>query len=778
MNKLIISLLLAVTTATASAVTADYRVVPLPRSIEQTADKKPFQLNANTKIVYSAKEEGQEENAKLLAQYIKELTGLELRLSLRRPRNNYIAIESSLKSAESPEAYELITGPRAITINGASTAGTFRGIQTLRKSIGQHVAEGETVEFPPMEINDYPEFAYRGMHLDVSRHFMTADSVKRYIDMMAIHNINRFHWHLTDDQGWRLEIKSHPELTEKGAWRSCTLIGKQWGTYDGTPHGGYYTQEQVRDIVDYAAKRHITIIPEIDLPGHMQGALAAYPELGCTGGPYEVWPTWGVSSDVLCAGNDATFSFIEDVMTEVMELFPSEYIHIGGDECPKTRWHECPKCQARIAQLGIVADDKHTAEEYLQSYVMKRVEKFLNAAGRKIIGWDEILEGGVSPSATVMSWRGESGGRTAAALGNDVIMVPCDYLYFDYYQTENTDEEPLAIGGCVTLPIVYSYNPRPDGMTAAEQSHILGVQANIWTEYIPTFRQVEYMALPRMAALSEVQWCDPTTKDYADFALRCARLTKLYDVYGYNYARHLFDVHATYTPQQPNGGTLVTLNTDVTQADVHYTLDGTEPTTASTGYSAPFSVTRSCALRAKAFPTTSDAETRTLTEDFDFNLATNRPITLANAPHRLYTFGGAPTLVDGVKGKENIRSGRWLGFVGTDLVATIDLGEPKSLTSLSFNNFVEPGAWILDARGYKLEVSNDGTNFTTVINWTFPAAELNSPTGIINHSCEFARTTPARYARVTITSERNFPEWHSTAHGNPAFIFVDEISLR
>jgi hexosaminidase len=394
------------------------------------------------------------------------------------------------------------------------------------------------VVLPAVTITDAPQFGYRGMHLDVSRHFFPADSVKVYIDMLALHNINRFHWHLSDDQGWRIEIKRYPELTEKGSIRKETMIGKTWNQYDNTPYGGYYTQDEVRDIVAYAADRHITIVPEIDLPGHMQGALHCYPNLGCTGGPYEVWTTWGISSDVLCAGNDEVFTFIENVFTEIIDLFPSEYIHIGGDECPKTAWQNCSKCQARIKQLELVGDERHSAEDYLQSYVTRRVEQFVNSKGRRIIGWDEILEGGVTPTATIMSWRGEAGGRAAAKMGNDVIMTPNVPFYLDYYQTADTDNEPIAIGGCNTVRDVYNYNPKPEGITDAEFKHIIGIQANLWTEYIATFSHLQYMALPRMAALSEVQWCDFNNKDYDDFVKRLQRLTKLYNRYGYNYAKH------------------------------------------------------------------------------------------------------------------------------------------------------------------------------------------------------------------------------------------------
>ena len=373
------------------------------------------------------------------------------------------------------------------------------------------------------------------MHLDVCRHFFPLEFVKEYIDLLALHNMNTFHWHLTDDQGWRIEIKKYPKLTEIGSMRNRTVIGKaRSGEYDNTPYGGFYTQEQAKEIVKYAQERYITVIPEVDLPGHMLAALAAYPEMGCTGGPYEVCPRWGVFEDVLCIGNEKSMQFLEDVMAEIIDIFPSKYIHIGGDEAPRTRWEKCPKCQARIRTEKLKADKNHTAEDRLQSYCMTRIEKLLNSKGRQIIGWDEILEGDVAPNATVMSWRGSAGGIKAAQLGHDVIMTPNDYCYFDYYQSEDTRHEPFAIGGFVPLEKVYSLNPTAS-LTEEQAKHILGTQANLWTEYIPTSEQVEYMVLPRMAALAEVQWTQLEKKDYTNFTTRLAGLIGLYRRDGLNY---------------------------------------------------------------------------------------------------------------------------------------------------------------------------------------------------------------------------------------------------
>ena len=439
-----------------------------------------------------------------------------------------------------PEEYSIEIQKKSCLVKASSYAGFLYSIATLKQLtsvsiFGTNVKPDEKFFFPCVKIQDKPRFAYRGMHLDCSRHFFSVQEVKKYLDVMALHKLNRFHWHLTDDQGWRVEIKKYPKLTEIGAFRNGTVIKKDWNSNDGIRYGGYYTQEQMKDIVAYADKLGITVIPEIDLPGHMMGALAAYPELGCTGGPYEVWTRWGVSGQVLCPGKEAMFTFLEDVFTELMAIFPSEYIHIGGDECPKEEWEKCPECQARIKELGLKASNGQTAEQYLQSYVTARVQKFLNDHGRKIIGWDEILEGKLAEGATVMSWRGVKGGIQASAMGFDVIMTPNTYCYFDHLQSQDLDKEPFSIGGDLPLEKVYSYEPL-EGLDEQQQKHILGVQANLWTEYIATPEHLEYMLLPRLDALSEVQWCDPSRKDLERMKTALKdKLFKIYDTMGYNY---------------------------------------------------------------------------------------------------------------------------------------------------------------------------------------------------------------------------------------------------
>lgn len=436
-----------------------------------------------------------------------------------------------------PEAYRLDSSEGVIRITGGDTAGVWWGLQTFGQLLAGIPHGAAPRLFPAVRIDDKPRFAYRGAHLDCSRHFFTVDEVKRFLDLLALHKINRFHWHLTDDQGWRIEIRQYPELTRVGAFRAETVVGHHYHsqTYDGIPYGGFYTQEQIREIVAYAAARQIVIVPEIEMPGHAQAALASYPWLGCTGSGYQVWSRWGISKEIFCVGKEQTFEFLEKVLDEVCELFPGPYIHIGGDEAPRDRWSSCPACRRRMQECGLVR------EAQLQSYLIHRIEEYLAAKGRRIIGWDEILDGGVSQTAIVMSWRGTQGGVAAARQGNDVIMTPNDYFYLDYYQTEQPEAngEPLAIGGCVTLEKCYSFDPEA-GLDAEARRHITGIQANTWTEYIPDYNHLQHMVLPRLAAVAEIAWSSRKST-YDEFADRLGRtMLPLYRMYGYRYAEYAF----------------------------------------------------------------------------------------------------------------------------------------------------------------------------------------------------------------------------------------------
>ena len=745
---------------------ADYRVVPLPNEITPM-EGKAFTLDNRVKILYPEGDADMQRNAGFLAGYVLESTGKTLAVEAGATGSHAIVLRLGLQT-ENPEAYLLEVNEDQVTITGSSAAGVFYGIQTLRKSLP--VAKDAQVVLPPVRVNDAPRFAYRGMMLDVCRHFFSLDSVKRYIDMLALHNINRFHWHLTDDQGWRIEIKKYPQLTQIGSQRKETVIGRNSGKYDGIPYGGYYTQEEAREIVAYAKDRYITVIPEFEMPGHMQGVLAAFPELGCTGGPYDVWTQWGVSEDVICAGNDKSLELIKDVLAELIEIFPSEYIHVGGDECPKTRWEKCPKCQAKIRQLGLKDDKEHTAEQRLQSYIITEAEKFLNAHGRKIIGWDEILEGGVAPNATVMAWRGAGEGVKAAKMRHDVIMVPTTYFYFDYYQTNILDEEPLAIGGYVPIEKVYSFEPYQKELTAEENKHIIGLQANLWTEYITSFRHVEYMVLPRMAALSEIQWTQPQFKDYGDFLERMPKMFDIYDIYGYNYARHLFDVKANFLPDTVAGTLTVTLST-LDGANIHYTLDGTKPSANSPKYTGPLTLKENCTFKAAAIRPAGSS--RVYTAEINLNKASLKPIALLQPLKAPYIFNGALNLVDGLTGDANYKTGRWIAFYGNDMEAVIDFKQPTEISSVEIHTCVEKGDWVFDARGFSVAVSDDGKNFTAVASEDYPVATPDSPNGVLAHKLTFEPRN-ARYLKVVALSERRIPDWH-TGKGYTGFLFVDEI---
>ena len=741
-----------------------YEIVPAPKTM--TAGRGSFLINDNTLI--SLPDSALFNEAGFLSDYIAEETGKRLAVAVKPVSEKEISIDIDKKLPE--EGYELTIGSDGVSIRGGSSAGVFYGAQTLRKCLASDPS------LPAVKIEDEPAFGYRGAHFDVSRHFFTVDEVKTYIDMMALHNMNMLHWHLTEDQGWRVEIKKYPRLTEVGAWRKETIIGNSTDVpkrYDGKLHGGYYTQEQIRDIVSYAAKRHINVIPEIDLPGHMLAALASYPELGCTGGPYEVWTTWGVSDDVLCAGNPKIYEFLDNVFEELLEMFPSEYIHIGGDECPKTKWQHCPKCQALISKLGLTDDGVHTKEQKLQSYVMKHVTEYLGERGRKVIGWDEILEGGVAPGAIVMSWRGEKGGIEAAKAGHDVIMTPKSCLYFDFYQGKDVSKEPLAIGGYTPVENVYMYNPVPAELNAGQARHILGVQANLWTEYVPDFRHAQYMVLPRWAALAENQWRNPAVKDYDKFLKAVVPLTGIYEKNGYNYAKHIFDVNASLSTDVERNAIVVTLRA-AGDPEIRYTTDGSEPTLESAVYTSPLEIRQASDIRAATFRNGENGAE--FEENISFNKATATKISLGVQPSDSYKYGGAIMLVDGLRGNTMFSSGRWLGFAdGDGLDAVIDLGEPVEISSAGASFCIVSHDGIFDAKDMTISVSDDGKEFRDIARADFQQV-TEETAATKEHVLDFA-PVKTRYVNVKASSEGDVPSWNWLA-GSKAWLFVDEIIIR
>lgn len=748
---------------------SDYEIIPKPLDVNCKGDAS-FLLKDGVAVIYPENNRKMQDNAEFLVDYVERQTGVKLTSHAGMPVDGAICLTLDL-SDDNAEAYKLIVNDKRVCISGASEAGVFYGIQTLRKSLP--VAQDINVNLSAVEIYDKPRFAYRGAMLDVARHFYTVDEVKTFIDMLALHNINRFHWHLTDDQGWRIEIKKYPKLMSVASERKETVVGRWYsGIYDGKPYGGYYTQDELRDVIDYAAKRHITIIPEVDLPGHMQAALTAYPELGCTGGPYEVRTIWGVSQDVLCVGNDFTLQFVKDVLSEVADIFPSEYIHIGGDECPKVRWEKCPKCQERIKSLGLKSDAKHTKEQRLQSYMIQEAAKYLKEKGKRIIGWTEMLEGGLVPDATLMSWIGESGGIEAAHQHHDVIMTPNTYLYFDYYQSKKVEDEPLAIGGYLPIEKTYNYEPMPKELTEEEQQYIKGVQANLWTEYIPVFSQVQYMVLPRLGAAAEVQWTDPSKKDYKDFLRRVPHLVAVYDCYGWNYATHVYDVNVDMKADTVNHVLNVQLST-MADDPIYYTLDGQDPTEKSLKYTKPFTIDQSVVLKTMAVHP--DRTSKISVDTIRFNKATLKPVVLLQPNESRFSPDGPVVLVDGRNGNHSFDTGAWLAVAGNDLEAVINMQAETILSSASVHVYVRKDAWLFDARGFSVSVSSDNKNYKEVASQEYKQMQESDSDGIIEHELSFD-PCKATYVKIKVISEKSMPDWHWDA-GKAPFLLVDEIIL-
>lgn len=730
-------------------------LIPMPKNIEYQTDF--FILNSKTVIQIA---DVNSFEALFLKENIKAQTGLELKITSKATSKNAIQLEIQAANSQevNKEHYDLSIDANKINIAALANQGLFYGVQTLLQNIPYENAK--IVKVAALKITDEPKFKWRGMHLDVGRHFFPKEFIKKYIDYIAMYKMNTFHWHLTEDQGWRIEIKKYPKLTEVGAWRNGSMIEHYNDQkYDTIRHGGFYTQEDVKEIVAYAQKRHITIVPEIEMPGHSQAALAAYPEFSCTGGPFEVAKIWGVLEDVYCP-KEETFTFLEDVLTEVLALFPSEYIHIGGDECPKTRWKNCNHCQNLIKEKGL--KDEHE----LQSYFIQRIEKFLNSKGRKIIGWDEILEGGLAPNAAVMSWRGTEGGITAAKEKHFVVMTPGSHVYFDHYQGEPKNE-PIAIGGYTPLEKVYSFNPIPDELTKEESKYILGAQANVWTEYIPTTQQVEYMIMPRMAALSEVLWGTSNPENYKEFEKRIIKHFEFYDKKRINYSKSIFEVTSAVHPNEK--GVAFELKSPNPNG-IRYTTDGSEPVLSSSSYTNPIVITENKTVKANYFEE-GKAKSATIEQDFFINKSTGKKIELVNPPHENYAIGGSFTLVDGMRGNPSKYGRDWLGFWGKDMNATIDLGTTETISKIKINTLLGEGSWIYFPKEIQFSVSSDGKNFKTI--QTVSQKEVAAKGGKIE--VNFPKTN-AKYVKVIAVNNGIIPEGMPGA-GSQSWLFVDEISV-
>ena len=634
-------------------------ILPKPQSLEIGTDK--FDFNASTKILINNDFKEFNVVAGYLIDYLSEIYQLNIKKTNENTDNEPIISILINEDFENDEAYSLTIDESGIKIEGKTPRAVFYGVQSLLQIFPAGKQKTDGFKIPYITLSDYPQFKWRGMHLDVCRHFFPVEFVKKTIDVLASLKMNVFHWHLTEDQGWRIEIKKYPKLTEIGAWRKETVIGHMVEyplKFDGKKHGGFYTQEQIKEVVDYAQSRFITVVPEIELPGHAVAALAAYPEYSCTGGPFEVFTEWGISEEVFCAGKDETFEFLENILSEVVELFPGEYLHIGGDECPKTRWKECDDCQVRIKNEGL--KDEHE----LQSYFIKRIEKFLHSRGKKLIGWDEILEGGLPARAAVMSWRGESGGIEAANNGHFVVMSPNATNYFDHYQGEYN--EPLAIGGLTDMKEVYDYQPIPKELDPDKKEFILGSQANLWSEYILSDDHMEYMIFPRICAMAENLWTDEDKQNWEEFVQRMDTEYSRLDQWGINYRVNppmgYEDINRFFADS-----TVVTLDCGIPSAEMRYSLDGSEPNQNSTLYTESFTIQldKKVTLKSKTFMSGGKSSS-TMTGTFE-----------------------KLELIEAIKDK-NLKNGLEYHYVKTEAISAKDLGSIELAAKGKINNFIIP----------------------------------------------------------------------------------------
>ena len=667
-----------------------------------------------------------------------------------------------------PEAYSLDVTTKRIEIKAARPAGFFYALQTLRQLMPVEIEgsqKNDSVDWlvPVIGITDSPAFKWRGFMLDVSRHFFPKEDVLKMMDQMALHKINTLHLHLTDDQGWRIEIKKYPLLTDIGAWR-VNHEDKHWNARpkqlegEKATYGGFYTQEDIKEMIAYAKSRYITIVPEIEMPAHVTAALAAYPKLSCTGGPFTVLPggVWPIT-DIYCAGKDSTFLFLEDVLSEVMDLFPSKYIHIGGDEATKTEWEKCPDCRRRMKTEGL----KNTGE--LQSYFIKRIEKFVNSKGKVLLGWDEIIEGGLPSEATVMSWRGFEGGIEAANQGHDVVMAPTSYCYIDYFQGP-MDQEPPGIGGYLPLSKVYSFNPLPDGLSPEAAKHILGGQANLWTEYVPNLKHAQYMAFPRLAAMAEVLWSKKEVRNWPDFSRRIQLFMKRYNQAGINYSKSSYLV----TPQskvQPGENKLeVSLKSELDHTAIHYTLDGSEPTASSPIYEQPVILEKSATLKASAMVNGQPA-VNTMVRDFNHNKATFKPVNYLTPFHSNYPDSSSYILVNGMRGSKDHSDGEWVGWQGANAQVVIDLKDTVEIRSIAVGSLLNTEAGIFSPMKIEYFVSLDGLKFEK-------AAEIeNTP------DSRSRDILLKNYEATFVPVKAHFVKITATPTGKDNWVFIDEIKV-
>jgi len=782
------TLALIISLAFSSFIYAQVSIIPQPESVN--IGNGTFILPVNAGIISTT---GENANFKrsidfltsYLETYYKSWAGSNQKLP-PSPHPVTLAIDAAQNPL--PGSYTLEVTKKGIDIKAHDEEGVFYGIQTFIQLLPPHVSNNK-IEIPFLTIKDHPRFGYRGMHLDCGRNFMSIDFIKKYIDYLALHKMNYFHWHLTEDQGWRIEIKKYPRLTEVGAWRNGTIIGRHPGTgNDNKKTGGFYTQEQIKEIVKYASDRYITVIPEIEMPGHGSAAIAAYPSLSCfpdeptknyfpKNGKWagdstgkQVQQAWGVYSDVFCAGKEETFKFLQDVIDEVVQLFPAKYIHVGADECPKENWKRCPNCQK------IIKNNNLKDEHELQSYFIQRMEKYINSKGKTLIGWDEILEGGLAPNAVVMSWRGEKGGIEAAKQNHQVIMAPNTYVYFDYSQSDN--EDSVVIGGNLPVEKVYSYDPVPAELNEEQAKYIIGGQANVWSEYMNNPRKVEYMIFPRLSALSEVLWSQKEKKNWNDFEKRLQVQFKRYDLWNANYSRAYYDLKATVIPTENFDGVLWKLETKNPAAEIKtvthfagrpYELKFSE----GVNYTAPIPV-KTTQLVAAISMVNGKAISNPISQNILFNKATGKKITLTSQPSNTYKGDGAFTLVNGIQNEKGFaKSKEFLGFSG-DCEAIIDLGKEEKISNVVVHCLSNPGNWIHRPLTVEVFISSNGTDFTSAgLTDDYIVKTKGLETGTMK--VEFAEKN-SRYVKVVVKNWGVIPDGNAGA-GNKAWLFVDEIEV-
>jgi len=742
-------------------------IIPYPNSIKKLPGE--FTINRSTRLVYS---NAHKEIAVAVAPLILKLqkaAAIDLKSTGKKPQNNFIAIEL-VDSITQPEAYHLTVNPTNIQIEAGTPAGIFYAIQSLLQLLPVEIESANPVKnvqwkAAAVEINDAPTFSYRGLMLDVARHFMPYNFLEKMVDLMAMQKMNTLHLHLTDSQGWRFESKKYPKLTEIGAYRKGTPLNT---TYDyasrpnDTLYGGYYTQNELKKLVAYAQSKFITIIPEIEMPAHSKAALASYPELACLDSLGHRFQYPSQIQDEYCT-KDSTFTFLTDILTEVMDVFPSKYIHIAGDEASKVNWRKCPICLKRMK------DENLSSVEELQSYFIRRIEKFVNEKGRNIIGWDEILEGGLAPNATVMSWRGVQGGIDATKLGHKAIMTPGDYCYFDHYQSVDPTEPP-AFGGLTTLATVYSYNPIPAGLTAAQTKLITGTQGNLWTEYVPTTTQAEYMYFPRSVALAEVAWSQ-NKQPYNQFVARLLNYLKRLAEHQVNYSTHLFDIKINAITDSVTRQLKAVVEGIPDGYDIYYTTDGSMPAAISAKYTVPLTINGNVNLNVGIIY--NGLLVDDVQKTFSINKATGQPSFLKTPPSRYYNKGGNHAWNNGIVGSDNrYNDGEWLGWSGQDFEGTVDLGTTQDINVVTARFFNKLSDWIYMPQWVTVSVSDDGINFTEVAkNTNFQTNKDGLQVLKIG-----LNAIKGRYVKIIAKCAGAIPKGNN-GEGNSAWLFVDEIKV-